>query len=107
MLRSLPIAVLVALAIASPARAAGTFDYVAGAQNADGGYGMTQSGASSQFATGWALLGLSAAGRRPGPAALGYIRRGLGSLRSIGDVERTVLVLRAARREPRRFGGRN
>ena len=68
---------------------------------------MTQSGGSSQLATGWALLGLNAAGRRPGPAALAYVRRGLPSLREIGDVERTVLVVRAAGQDPRRFGGRN
>ena len=78
-----------------------------GAQNADGGFGMTQSGGSSQLATGWALLGLAAAGQKPGPAALAYVRRGLGSLREIGDVERTVLVVRAAGQDPRRFGGRN
>ena len=106
MLRSLGIAALVTLAIATPAQA-GTREYVAGAQNSDGGFGMTQSGGSSQLATGWALLGLNAAGRRPGPAALGYVRRGLPSLRDIGDVERTVLVVRAAGQNPRRFGGRN
>ena len=68
---------------------------------------MTQSGASSQLATGWALLGLAAAGTKPGPAALGYVKRGLGSLTAIGDVERTVLVVRAAGQDPRKFGGRN
>ena len=68
---------------------------------------MTQSGGSSQLATGWALLGLSAAGTKPGPAALGYVKRGLGSLTAIGDVERTVLVVRAAGQDPRKFGGRN
>jgi prenyltransferase beta subunit len=101
------LALLAFLALAAPARAASTADYVRGAQNADGGFGMTQSGGSSQLATGWALLGLAATGSRPGPAALGYIRRGLGSLTAIGDVERTVLVLRAAGQNPRRFGGRN
>ncbi len=105
-LRPLSLAVLAARALAAPAEAS-TFDYVRGAQNSDGGFGMTQSGGSSQLATGWALLGLNAAGRRPGPAAIGYVRRGLGSLRAIGDVERTVLVVRAAGQDPRRFGGRN
>ena len=106
MLRSLSIAALATLAIAAPAQAS-TVNYVRGAQNADGGFGMTQSGPSSQLATGWALLGLNAAGHRPGPAALNYIRRGLPRLRALGDVQRTVLVLRAARVNPRRFGGRN
>ena len=93
--------------LAAPARAAGPADYVRGAQNSDGGFGMTQSGGSSQLATGWALLGLAAAGQKPGPAAIAYVRRGLGSLTAIGDVERTVLVVRAAGQDPRRFGGRN
>jgi prenyltransferase beta subunit len=106
MLRSLPLAALLTVVIAAPAQA-DTVGYVRGAQNSDGGFGMTQSGGSSQLATGWALLGLDAAGQRPGPAALAYVRRGLPSLRAIGDVERTVLVIRAAGQNPRRFGGRN
>jgi hypothetical protein len=105
--RLLLIATFAVLALAAPARAASPADYVRGAQNGDGGYGMTQSGGSSQLATGWALLGLAAAGQRPGPAALAYIRRGLPQLTAIGDVERTVLVVRAAGQDPRRFGGRN
>jgi prenyltransferase beta subunit len=107
LLRLTFLSLLAALVLAAPARAASTVDYVRGAQNADGGFGMTQSGGSSQLATGWALLGLAAAGTKPGPAALAYVQRGLGSLTAIGDVERTVLVLRAAGRDPRRFGGRN
>jgi prenyltransferase beta subunit len=107
LLRLSLIVVLTTFLLAAPARAAGPADYVRGAQNADGGFGMTQSGGSSQLATGWALLGLAAAGQKPGPAALAYVRRGLGSLREIGDVERTVLVVRAAGQDPRRFGGRN
>ena len=105
--RLLLLTLVCALTFAAPARAASTVDYVRGAQNADGGFGMTQSGGSSQLATGWALLGLSAAGTKPGPAALSYVKRGLGSLTAIGDVERTVLVVRAAGQNPRRFGGRD
>lgn len=101
------ITVLTMLVLAAPAAAAGPADYVRGAQNADGGFGMTHSSASSQLATGWALLGLAATGQRPGPAALAYVRRGLRSLREIGDIQRTILVARAARQNPRRFGGRN
>jgi prenyltransferase beta subunit len=105
--RLLVITLLTTLTLAAPAAAAGPADYVRGAQNSDGGFGMTQSGGSSQLATGWALLGLAAAGQKPGPAAIAYVRRGLGSLRELGDVERTVLVVRAAGQNPRRFGGRN
>jgi prenyltransferase beta subunit len=105
--RLLLLTLVCALTFAAPARAASTVDYVRGAQNSDGGFGMTQSGASSQLATGWALLGLSAAGTKPGPAAIAYVKRGLGSLTAIGDVERTVLVVRAAGQDPRKFGGRD
>jgi hypothetical protein len=107
LLRLVAVLIAVLALAAAPARAATSAGYVRGAQNSDGGFGMTQSGGSDQLATGWALLGLAAAGSKPGPAALGYVRRGLPSLRAIGDVERTVLVVRAAGLEPRRFGGRN
>jgi prenyltransferase beta subunit len=107
LLRLTFLTLVVGLAVAAPASAASTADYVRGAQNSDGGFGMTQSGGSTQLATGWALLGLAATGSKPGPAALGYIKRGLGSLTAIGDVERTVLVVRAAGQDPRKFGGRN
>jgi prenyltransferase beta subunit len=105
--RLLLLTLVCALTFAAPARAASTVDYVRGAQNSDGGFGMTQSGASSQLATGWALLGLAATGAKPGPAAIAYVKRGLGALTAIGDVERTVLVVRAAGQDPRKFGSRN
>ena len=77
MFRLILLALFAALALAAPAQAADPAAYVRGAQNTDGGFGMTQSGGSSQLATGWALLGLAAAGQRPGPAALAYVKRGL------------------------------
>ena len=107
MFRLTLIALVAALALAAPAHAADPASYVRGAQNSDGGFGMTQSGGSSQLATGWALLGLAAGGQRPGPAALAYVKRGLPSLTALGDVERTVLVVRAAGQNPRNFGGRD
>jgi hypothetical protein len=107
MFRPLLLALAACALLAAPARAASPVDYLRGAQNSDGGFGMTHSGRSEQFATGWALLGLAAAGHRPGPAALNYVRRGVGSLRAIGDIQRTILVVRAARQDPRRFGGRD
>src|ERR1700754_3142115 len=76
LLRLTFLSLLAALVLAAPARAASTVDYVRGAQNSDGGFGMTQSGGSSQLATGWALLGLAAAGTKPGPAAIAYVKRG-------------------------------
>jgi prenyltransferase beta subunit len=35
------------------------------------------------------------------------VRAGIGSIQTIGDVERTILVVRAAGLDPRRFGGRD
>ncbi len=82
--RSFLIAVLAALALAAPAQAAGPADYLRGAQNSDGGYGMTQSGGSQQFATGWALLGLAAVrpAARPGGAGVRPPRAGFNCARS-------------------------
>ena len=107
-------ATVAAASLSSPAAAATPAKYVRGAQNADGGFAMTQGAATStQFATGWAALGLAAAGRNPGEverggrSAVDYLRRGLSSITDIGEIERSVLVVRAAGLNPRRFGGRD
>ena len=99
---------VLALGRARPRRLAPS-DYVRGAQNSDGGFGMTQSGGSSQLATGWALLGPRRRRPAPRPGRAGLRQaRPAGSLTAIGDVERTVLVVRAAGPEPAAsFGGRN
>jgi energy-coupling factor transport system substrate-specific component len=87
--------------------------FLARAQNADGGFGGDRGRASDQLHTSWAVLGLAAAGRNParvrrnGRSPLDYIARGIGAIRSTGDVERTILALRAAGRSPRRIGGRD
>lgn len=107
MRRILPLCLLLLLLAAAPAGAATRASYLLSTQNRDGGFGMTRAAASTPFATGWALLGLAGSGRRPGPAAIGYLRRTLPRVRDIGGVERTILVLRAAGRNPRSFGGRN
>jgi energy-coupling factor transport system substrate-specific component len=84
------------------------------AQNDDGGFGAAPGQASSPLYTGWSGLGLAAAGhnprdlRRPGGHSLAsYVQRGAGSVRDIGEIERTVLLLEAAGLSPRRFGGRD
>ena len=57
------------------------------------------------------VLGLAASGhdprrvRRNGRSAVDYIVRGIGQVRSLPDLERTILALAAARRSPR-AGGR-
>src|SRR5215210_3126291 len=107
-MRSALLALLALLLLAAPAHAASPAAYVRGAQNADGGFGDTQAARSSnQFVTGWAALGLAAAGRspaEPGPgglSAIAYIRRGLDGVRTIGGfVSYTsfgILAMRAGR----------
>jgi energy-coupling factor transport system substrate-specific component len=84
------------------------------AQNDDGGFGAAPGQASSPLYTGWSGLGLAAAGhnprdlrRRGGRSLASYVQRGGGSVRDIGEIERTVLVLEAAGLSPRRFAGRD
>jgi prenyltransferase beta subunit len=115
MTRALVAALAVAAALAAPASApaAGPVSYVRGAQNADGGLGSAPSAASSPMVSGWAALGLAARGHAParvrhgGRSLLTYVRATMDDIRAIGDVERTVLVVRAAGKDPRRFAGRN
>ena len=81
------------------------------AQNDDGGFGFA-SGEESSFAmTGWAVLGLEAAGVNPldldhGDATpITYLAGNVGELTTTGDIERTILVLRGAGLDPMHFQG--
>jgi prenyltransferase beta subunit len=83
-------------------------------QNADGGFAAAPGQSSSQLYSGWSGLGLAVAGHNPrdvrppgGRSLASYVRRSAGSLRDIGEVERTVLLLEAAGLSPRRFVGRD
>jgi energy-coupling factor transport system substrate-specific component len=105
-------AAVLALAVAlsaAPAHAASPAGraarYLERAQNRDGGFGAAPGQRSSQLYTGWSALGLAAARTRP--SVTGYLRRHAGALTEIGEVERTVLVLRAVGVSPRRLAGRN
>jgi hypothetical protein len=112
----LAIAVVGALAAPVQARAGGAasagrwFERV---QNPDGGFGVSPDAASSAAITGWAALGLESGGRNPldvrrgGRSAIGYLRSQAASIRSTGDLERTILALEGAGVDPRRFGGRD
>jgi energy-coupling factor transport system substrate-specific component len=84
--------------------------YLLRAQNSDGGWGAAPGQGSSQLHTGWTALGLAAAGRNPrdagSPSALAYIRAHARELNDLGEVNRTILVLRAAGVSPR-IGGRD
>src|SRR5439155_16715882 len=87
--------------------------YLRAAQNADGGLGPSPRSASSQLFSGWAALGLAAAGVNPadvvrgGHSLLDYVRAGAAAASDPGSIERTILVVRAAGVSPASFGGRN
>lgn len=94
-------------ALAAPAAAAAPSPaaYLLAAQNADGGLPSTAGGASSGFVSGWAAIGLAAAGHdprgvgRPGGATLAdFLAAGAPAATRAGDVERTLLALAACGR---------
>jgi prenyltransferase beta subunit len=97
-----------------PATAAGTpSGYLLAAQNRDGGLGAAPGSGSTELFSGWAALGLAAAGHNPldvthgGPSLLDYTSGGVGSLGDVGALERTILVAGAAGADARSFGGRD
>jgi hypothetical protein len=81
------------------------------AQNDDGGFGFAPGQESSPAMTGWAVLGLEAAGINPldldhGDATpISYLAGNVGEITTTGDIERTILVLRGAGLDPRSFRG--
>ena len=111
-LGALPQSARAAAGASSPASlTAAASNYLLGAENADGGFGPAPHQASAQLYTGWAALGLAAAGHdlnRLGDASglMDYVRAGAGT-RDVGALERTILVVRAAGLSPRSFGGRD
>jgi energy-coupling factor transport system substrate-specific component len=100
----------VPLALASSPSAS----YLGRAQNTDGGFGAAPGQGSSELYTGWAALGLEAAGRHPatvkrsgGTSLLDYMRAHVGDLSDAGALSRTILVLSAAGEDPASFGGQD
>ena len=88
--------------------------WLLGVQNKDGGFGAAPGQASSRLYGGWAGLGLAAAGHNPrdyhrkgGRSLAAYVARNPRSVKDIGEVERTVLLLSAAGVSPRDFAGRD
>ena len=81
------------------------------AQNGDGGFGFAPGEDSSPAMTGWAVLGLEAAGVNPldlehGDATpISYLAGTVGEITTTGDIERTILLLRGAGLDPRHFRG--
>jgi prenyltransferase beta subunit len=99
-------------AASAPARAA---VYLRRAQNRDGGFAGSPRQSSSTLMTGWSTLGLASAGLNPrdvkkgkrGRSAIDYLRSNSRRLEDVGELQRTILVLRAAGVSPRRFAGSN
>jgi energy-coupling factor transport system substrate-specific component len=94
-----------ALTAGQPVRAAAAATpagYLLSAQNSDGGFGAAPGGSSSQLFSGWAALGLGAAGYNPsdvhhgGQSLAAYLIAGEGADTDPGSIERTILALRAA-----------
>lgn len=91
----------------------GAVTWLRSAQNPDGGWGEKQGAKSAQAMTGWAMLGLEAAGVNPqdvtsgGKSPVDYLQGAVSKLESPGDLARTILALEGAGIEPREFGGRN
>jgi energy-coupling factor transport system substrate-specific component len=91
-----------ALLLAAPAHAADhsierAVAYLRAAQTEDGGFaGSNGPGGSNAIYSGWAVIGLAAAGEDPGDEAAAYLRAQAEKVRDLGDIERTILALRAA-----------
>ncbi len=117
--RATSLGLLIAIMLALPPSHAGALgsssaaSWLARAQGPDGGFAADPGGTSSAAITGWASLGLEAAGRNPrdvrsgARSAIAYLRANAAGVRSTGDLERTVLALEGAGVDPRRFAGRD
>ena len=85
--------------------------YLLHAENADGGFGQAPGQPSDPLYTGWAALGLAAAGHdlnlvsHSGAGLMSYVRAGAGSTGDVGALERTILVAGAAGQSARSFAG--
>src|SRR6185295_10524819 len=113
---SILVALLLPALVPTQSQAAGVdsgASWLVGEQNADGGFGASPGDPSSTSVTGWAMIGLAAAGRNPydverkGHSPVDYLRSNLDEITSSGDLARTIVALEAAGADPRSFGGRN
>ncbi len=122
-----PLALLLALALFAAAALLATappqaeaaaslapeLSFLAGAQNADGGFGAERGQHSTELYTAWTAMGLAAAGRNPaavrrgGHSLLDALRGEAGTLQGLGDAERTILAVRACGASAYSFAGRN
>jgi energy-coupling factor transport system substrate-specific component len=107
-------ALLLALPVAASADApAQSVRWLERAQNADGGFGGAPDQGSTQLFTGWAALGLAAAGRNPrdvernGKSIVDYVLAHARELDDLGELNRTILLLKSSGVLPRRVGRRD
>ncbi len=106
---------LFAVATASAARVnvSPELGYLASAQDSDGGWGAAAGQPPSELYSAWAALGLAAAGRPPqsvrrdGHTVLEALRAQAGTLEGPGDLERTMLALRACGAPVTSLAGKN
>jgi energy-coupling factor transport system substrate-specific component len=89
-------------------------DWLASVQNGDGGFGASPGDDSGAEMTGWAMLGLEAAGRNPldvfsnaGNTPVDFLRAEIADAKSATDLARTILALEGAGVDPRDFAGAN
>jgi Prenyltransferase and squalene oxidase repeat len=104
-----------AAATAHPARenVSPEIAYLASAQDSNGGWGAAAGQPPSELYSAWAALGLAAAGRPPqsvrrdGHTLLEALRAQAGTLEGPGDLERTMLALRACGAPVTSLAGKN
>ena len=81
--------------------------YLRFSQNSDGGFGAARKQSSTQLHTGWTALALASASRNPrdvvtrGHSVIDYITAHANNLDDVGELERTLLVLRASGLPPK------
>ncbi len=83
------------------------------ARDDSGGYAATPGSRANPQMTGWAMLGLEAAGRNPldvgprGQTPVDYLEDQAGRIRSPNELELAILAVEAAGLDASRFAGRN
>ena len=86
------------------ADAASPLTWLQNAQNKDGGFGADAGQGSTGLYSGWAGLGLAAAGRNPRDLKhdlIAYVRAHPRDVGDLGEIDRTILLLRAAGLKPK------
>jgi prenyltransferase beta subunit len=88
-------------------------NFLASAQNTDGGFGAARGQSTSELYTAWTAMGLAAAGRNPasvrrdGHSVLDALRAEVSTLSGIGDAERTILAAQVCGASSYSFAGRD